>query len=172
MPKLHLGVVDVAYTEDGKAVTTGEVAEILEANYGVMRVFVELHEKDIAAELEQQLVGLIETAAQGGLQKKGSEQLDHSKWEKVDLKGYKKLNPAQDSEIPFNDVHFPKVDQMFRDYLSAGEWEMTSGQPTQAAQAGVSHRKKRPYAKSNKPRPSFIDTGLYQASFRSWMTDR
>jgi len=132
----HLGVVDVAYSEDGKTTTTGDVAEILEANYGVMRTFVELHEKDIANELSSQLMGMLESAKQG-------------------------------APLPLGSIQFPKIDAMFRDYLDHGEWEKTSGQPTQAAQNGVRTGKKRPYKKSNSPRPSFIDTGLYRGSFKT-----
>ena len=42
------------------------------------------------------------------------------------------------------------------------------GIKTTAARRGVSHLLPRPYARSNPPRPSFIDTGLYRASFRAW----
>jgi hypothetical protein len=37
-----------------------------------------------------------------------------------------------------------------------------------AADAGVNHRKKRPYAKRD-ARPAFVDTGLFVSSFRAWM---
>lgn len=40
------------------------------------------------------------------------------------------------------------------------------GVPTQAALDGVSHRLK---GKKGARRPSFRDTGLYQASFRAWV---
>jgi hypothetical protein len=54
--KLHLGVIDVPYPEE-KA-TTGEVAEILEAHYGVMRVFVEEYEDSITQEVEKKCSAL------------------------------------------------------------------------------------------------------------------
>ena len=38
--------------------------------------------------------------------------------------------------------------------------------PTRAALMGVNHRLK---IKRGAPRPSFIDTGLYQSSFRAWV---
>jgi len=44
------------------------------------------------------------------------------------------------------------------------------GIPTGAAEAGVNHRLLHPYAKDNPERPSFIDTGQYQADFKSWVT--
>jgi len=141
---VHLGVVDVAYTEDDKLTTTGKVAGILEANYGVMRTFVELHEDEIGDELVNQLMGMLESAKQG--------KLDEDIAERV------------------ADIHFPKIQAMFRNYLDAGEWEKTSGQPTQVALDGVRHSHKRPYANGKGPRPSFIDTGLYRSSFRTWVS--
>ena len=62
---VHLGVLDVAYTEDGKSTTTGEVAKILEANYGVIQTFVDLHEDEIGDELIDRLVGIFESSAMG-----------------------------------------------------------------------------------------------------------
>ena len=140
MAIVHFGVVDVAYTEKGKSTTTGDVAEILEDKYSVMQTFIDLHEKDIGNELADQLMGLLESARMG-------------------------------APVDMSKVMFPKVDAMFRDYLDRGEWEKQKGNmPTKVAQAGVSHRKKRPYVKENPARPSFIDTGLYQSSFRTWLT--
>ena len=41
------------------------------------------------------------------------------------------------------------------------------GVPTRAATHGVSHLRQNPFAPSA-PRPSFIDTSLYQRSFKAW----
>lgn len=137
MSVVHLGVIDVAYTEDGKATTTGQVAEILEANYAVMQTFVDLHEGDIADALADRMAGLLETS------------------ESTSLRGMR-------------EVDFPEVDRMFRDYLDAGEWERVTGNaPTIAAATGYRSRKKHP-TKQDQGRPSFIDTGLYRKSFRTW----
>lgn len=68
--------------------------------------------------------------------------------------------------MPTGDLFFPKIDKAFRDYLNSGEWEQTSGMPTKAALSGVRSGKMK---KDSKARPSFIDTGLYRASFRSWI---
>lgn len=138
--RLVFGVNDVAYTDPGsnRATTTGDVAEYLENDYHVMRTYLELHEKDIGDELVQALAGEIESLAQG---KPG----------RVDLSG-----------------PMAKIESEFRDYLDKGEWRQTSGQVIQAADAGVSRRRKHPYAK-RKQRTAFVDTGLYQASFRAWL---
>jgi hypothetical protein len=58
-----------------------------------------------------------------------------------------------------------KIASMFRKMLDSGELE---GAAEGAAQRGVNHRLKHPYAKRG-PRPSFIDTGLYQLSMRAWV---
>ena len=62
------------------------------------------------------------------------------------------------------------IETRFRHFLSQKEMDSLGvpGVPTKAALAGVSHRFKHPYAK-RAPRPSFIDTGLYEASFRAWV---
>lgn len=131
---VHLGVLDVAY-DAGE--TTGRVAQILEDNYGVMRVFAELHEQEIADALTKQMMGMLADAKRG-------------------------------APLPYGDIMFPKIDEEFRRYLDAGEWEATSGQPTQAAIGGKSKRKiAGKYADARK---SFVDTGLYQNSFRTWVT--
>ncbi len=71
-----------------------------------------------------------------------------------------------DGPVKLDRVHFPEVDAKFRDYLNTGEWEKITGQKTQAAIDRISARKKS--GKREAERPSFIDTGLYRKSFRSW----
>ena len=143
MTTLHLGVVDVAYSsDDGAGKTTGDVAGYLEDRYHIMRVFLENHEKFIGNTLADAVAGAIESMVQG---KPGAT---------LDLKGAA-----------------GKVEERFRDYLSSGELArmLPASQQSQAAAAGVNHRKITPYAKANKARAAFIDTGLYQASFRAWV---
>jgi hypothetical protein len=60
-----------------------------------------------------------------------------------------------------------QIESDFRDYLSADEWQKTTGQAIAAAQNGVSHRFKKVSGKKRGPRPAFIDTGLMSASFRA-----
>jgi hypothetical protein len=60
------------------------------------------------------------------------------------------------------------IEKMFRDSLTNKEYDgKLSNVPTVAAQRGVSHLFAHPYAR-RAPRPSFIDTGMYQASFTAW----
>lgn len=79
--KLSLGVVDVSYSDpDAKgAVTTGEVAEFLENKYHVMRVFYELHEKEIGQQIGVAVVERMESALQGNPMQSGDVKIDDLK---------------------------------------------------------------------------------------------
>ena len=124
------------------AVTTGDVAEILEAKYHVMETFYELHQEEIGDLIVRSLAAKIETIQQGG------------------YAGY---------DEPFAGAT-SVIEDEFKQFLSQKVMETLGipGVPTKAALAGVSHRFKHPYAQ-RAARPSFIDTGLYQASFKAWV---
>lgn len=150
---LHLGVVDLPYSNPPTkrhrskvprgAETTGDVAGWLETRYHVMENFYELHKDDIAADLEDGLAGALENILTGA---------------------------APFTNNPFGSAE-SKIEERFRDFLTNREMETIGypGVPTQAALDGVSHRFKNPY-KKRAPRPSFIDTGLYQSSEKTWIT--
>jgi hypothetical protein len=140
MTTLHLGVVDVGYTGEQGSTTTGDVAQYLEDRYHIMRVFVETHEEDIAKELVNQVAGAIESIAQG-----------------------RRISPNWKPAMG-------KIEQRFREFLDSGELNrmLPEQQQSAAAAAGINHRKKNP--NTEKSRQAFIDTGLYQASFRCWVT--
>ena len=124
------------------AVTTGDVAEILEAKYHVMESFYELHQEEIGDLIVRSLAAKIETIQQGG------------------YAGF---------DEPFAGAT-TVIEDRFKQFLSQKEIETLGipGVPTKAALAGVSHRFKHPYA-ARGARPSFIDSGLYQASFKAWV---
>ena len=73
------------------------------------------------------------------------------------------------SEFPkkvVSDEFTQSIQEDFRGYLDHEE----HGIKTMAAARGVSHLLPHPYSKNNpKPRPSFIDTGLYRSAFRAWV---
>lgn len=148
--KLHLGVLDHPYTEeDGE--TTGEVAQKLEDNYSVMAFFVNAHEDFIALQLENSFSGALNDLLNGAPQR-----------------------PVSDL---FNGA-CGRIETMFRLFLDNKEMDhQVGGVPTQASLNGVSHRFKsknrktasRKGVRANPVRPSFIDTGEYQASFKSWV---
>lgn len=152
MTTLHFGVIDLPYGKQGKmVVTTGDVATILEAKYGVMQAFFDRHKQDIATMMERGILILLESAIMGEPQ------------------------PPR----PFAEME-SGIAKLWRDFLDSAEIEAMGipGVPTQAALDGVSHRfkdvyntarfKKGPRAGQRKRprRPSFIDTGQYEASFR------
>src|ERR1700743_475626 len=126
---LHLGVTELPYNYGDKSMTTGDVAEILEAKYEVMQQFYDHHQQQIADDLAEGMVGVLESTLMGA-------------------------PPTLD---PYGSGT-SKGEQSFRDFLDRKEIETYGipGVPTQAALKGVSHRFKRPY-KKRPPRPSFID---------------
>jgi hypothetical protein len=158
--KLLLGVLDIPYEKQaprrvgvrrrgGRTTafsapasggqTTGDVAEILEAKYHVMEVFVEEHLDDITGALGQSLSDALEDAmggAPGG-----------------------NATTAAEADIQ----------AMFNKFIDSSEMEGLGipGVPTQAALKGINHRLLHPYAKSNPRRPSFKDTGQYEQTFRA-----
>ena len=122
--------------------TTGDVAEILEAKYHVMELFWELHQADIARDFEGSMLGSFESLVMGGPIT-------------LDLHG----------------TATSKIEDRFKQMLSNKELDSLGypGIPTAAAEAGVSHRFKRAY-KRRASRPSFVDTGLFMSSFKAWVT--
>jgi hypothetical protein len=148
--KLHLGVLDHPYTEE-VGITTGEVAQILEDNYSVMAFFFNAHKDFIALKLEDDLAGALNDLLNGAPQR-----------------------PVSDL---FNGA-CGKIETKFRLFLDNKEMDyQVGGVPTQASLDGVCHRLKsknrktasRKGVRANEVRPSFIDTGEYQTSFKSWV---
>ena len=146
MPVLHLGVIDQPYNEPpGKghnrtgAKTTGDVAEILEGKYHIMEIFFEEHKEDIAKSLEVSLQGALENLLMG----------------------------APTSVAPFGQAS-AQIENRFKKFLSEKEMDRLGypGVPTKASLMGISHRFK---GKRGPPRPSFIDTGMYENSMKAWV---
>jgi hypothetical protein len=156
---IHLGVIDIPYVHPPSKVpqakkgkkgpvkqkvqsgtqTTGDVAGWLEKKYGVMQAFVDMQLPAIAVELEESLAGALENLMMG----------------------------APVGNGPFVTAE-SNIAQMFKTFLAEGEIEHASvpGVPTQAALKGINHRLG---INRGAPRPSFIDTGLYQQSFIAWI---
>ena len=160
MTELILGVIDVPYSDDGKKpprrrrhnkkgrsvgeepadtgpTTTAQVAKILEDKYGVMQAFYALTKDDILGECIHSLEGALEDLYAGA--------------------------PVHD---PYAEAT-QNIDAGFRQFLMQGEIESMgiAGVPTQASIDRQSLRFKSGVASG--PRPSFIDTALYELSFRS-----
>lgn len=151
---LHLGVVDIPYSgapsrhrRKGNVAsgtqTTGDVAGWLEDKYHVMEHFYEQRQDVVVAAVEDSVQGAVESLLMGA-----SFKID-----------------------PFGSAT-SKIEGEFREFLSSREIESVGypGVPTKAAQRGVNHRLRHPYRRANPRRPSFVDTALYQASFRAWVS--
>ena len=165
---LHLGVTEAPYATNTKTAprrvavrtvkggkpraisaapsggeTTGDVAQILEDKYHIMEIFVEeIGADQIAKAIEHSAAVAIETL----------------------ISGHGRNTPESFLSLEAEG----EIEDAFRLFLSQQEMDGTQpGVPTKAALAGVSHRFAHPYAK-RAPRPSFIDTGLFQSHFKVW----
>jgi hypothetical protein len=130
------------HTGYAKGQTTGTIAHILEDRYGIMRVFYDQNKSTVISMIEDALAGAIKNVLAGGPPT---------------------IEPAAQG--------MQQIASMFKHDLSQRRFDgLTSPgkTPTAAAMRGVSHRFKRPYVR-RPSRPSFIDTGLYQASFKAWI---
>jgi len=142
--KLHLGVLVQPYRARSRrvgAVTTGDVAEILEARYGLMAAFYRVHQEEVVEAVGNSLSGAFETLMMGQRVDPWGEAMQSIQ------SAFRKFISSREAER----VGIP-------------------GTPTKAALRGVNHRLKHPYRKSNPRRPSFRDTGLLMASFRAWVS--
>jgi hypothetical protein len=148
---LHLGITDIPYNRaqsrrskrSAATITTGDVAEILEARYGIMAMFMKRHEHDVIADMENSIRGAVENVLVGA------------------PINFELFNAGMQS-----------VEGRFRRFIVEGEVEHSgiAGVPTQAALRGVNHRYKHPYRR-RASRRSFIDTGLYVQSFKAWVDE-
>lgn len=157
MTKLHLGVVDVPYTEapeePGKKrrkkksrapPTTGDVAEWIEDKYHVIENFYRINEQGIASSLENSLAGALESVMMGA---------------PVD----QFLGAGAAFATATNEI-----EDCFRNFIDTKGMDALGypGVPTKAAIKGIRSRFKK---RRDPGRPSFQDTGLYEASFKSWV---
>jgi hypothetical protein len=123
----------------GATVTTGDVAEILEDNYGVMKHFSEMFEEEIAAEMTNALSGAIEHSMATG------ESL---------------------SSTPYQEA-LGNIERHFQDFIDQKMLDgVVEGVPTLASIEGIRSRFKN---RLDPGRPSFQDTGLYERNFAAWV---
>jgi hypothetical protein len=117
--------------------TTGDVANQLEKRYGIMGHFVGMQKKMIAREVMEEILGTLQ-----------------------------KRKPQHPMDA---------ISTRLKQAISNREFDGIPGVPTKAAQMGISTRFKGGKRKGSRrdkvkrtgvARPSFIDSGLYQASIR------
>lgn len=149
--KLHKGSMRrLARQYKGGAVsaakeTTGDVAELLEAHYGIMARFMEAHgpeiEQAFAETMENALVDLLAGAPMTG-------------------------------NSPYGDAE-ERVKVLFQQFIESEEMARMGvpGVPTKAALKGINLRLAHPYAKGNPRRPSFVMSGLFLNSFEAWVEE-
>lgn len=172
--KLHLGVLDVAYStaktgnpNGGGNETTYSVAMKLEQRYHVMRTFFESRKQKIADFLAESIANSMADMVRG-------RQLKGSKAAKFSNKFHGIETSYERSSLTYSADQ--KIENEFRRFIFANEMQKMSieatGKPlSMAAIKGINHRKKHPYSRKNKERPFLVDTGLFISSFRAWTKD-
>lgn len=141
---LHLGVTVLPYrsrSAKASAMTTADVAEILEAKYGLFTGFWRVKQEDVAADLEVSLGGAMESLMMG-----------------------RAVDPWGSATQAINQRFRDFINSKEAERIGL------PGVPTKAALKGVNHRLKRPYRGRNARRPSFRDTGMLVSSFVSWVS--
>lgn len=145
MVTLHIGVIETKYADSKKSVGTGDVATWLERRYGVLGGFVGAHTQEIANDLAQSVKSQIKNLMLGA--------------------------PAGD---PFAQAS-QDITTRAKQFISSGEAErvLSKGKPNPVpTQAAIDRKSSR--MKSGKragPRPSFIDTGMYQGALITWVDE-
>jgi hypothetical protein len=141
--RLHLGVLDLLYENGGKS--TGDVAQLLENRYHILEIFAEEAGGDVISKV-------FEHSAQDAIE---------------DL-----IGGAPVSVISLTLAGEEEIATATRIFIDQRELDgVVPGVPTKAARKGVNHRLKHPTSRNNPERPSFRDTGTYQAALRAWTTE-
>jgi hypothetical protein len=126
-----------------KTMTAEDVAAILEAKYQVVDEFTKLH----AADIQLAILSQFEKVAG-----------DYMAGARRPSNMGNALKPAT-----------KEIEAMFKKFLDTEEMNgRVPGVPTKAALAGVRHGRGSK-TMQGVSRPSFIDTGIYRASFRAWV---
>jgi hypothetical protein len=159
---LHMGFINTPYTKEtmtrpatsakeemkrqrrrsfSKTMTAEDVANILENRYNIVETFSAIYEEKINRIL---LEGFSEVAS-SAIKDRGGSTI-------AKLKNLMKPNTK-------------RIENMFKEFLNNEEMNgMVEGVPTGAALEG----KRRGRKSRSGGRPSFVDTGIYRASFRCW----
>jgi len=152
MPKLYLGVIDQPYTNatympgsKKSTATTGMVAEWLENKYHIMEHFWQIYGESSKAVIPGLLLKSLTRTVNTLL---------------ISKRAPRQINPFGTAT--------GEIEVLFKQMLDAKELDTLGypGIPTKQALIGYSNRFKR---RRGPVRPSFIDTGLYQASFKAWV---
>jgi hypothetical protein len=131
-----------------KTMTAEDIANILETDYSIVDVFNQIY----GDEIEDTVSGVYENVVVKIFSEEG--------------KFIQKRKFASEEMVKFMQPKTKEIEKMFKSFL---DMEEMNGQgprgediPTDAAKTGKGRRSKR-------PGPSFIDTGVYRASFKAWV---
>lgn len=138
---LNLGVVDVSYVDGDGTTTTGDVAGYLENQYHVMRIFLEENGDFIHERITNSVVGAIESIEQG------------KRVPRLDLK------PAMGD-----------IEERFRDALDSGELHDVLPASQKVSDATLKTNLRKKIVNQDEMRQAFIRSGLFQSSFRAWIS--
>jgi hypothetical protein len=123
--------------------TAEDVARILDAKYHILDEFTKLHNAEINLAILSQFEKVAGDVMTGARRSANLGNL---------------LKPAT-----------KEIEAMFKKFLDTEEMNgRAPGVPTRAALMGVRHGRGSKTMRGV-PRPSFIDTGVYRASFRAWV---
>lgn len=145
---IHTKTLSRAQRAYGTGRTTGQIASILEARYGIMRAYYDNRKANV-------ILPAIERSVKGAL---------------INI-----MN-GQPGVVAMETAAMFRITEDFQEALSMkrfDSWISRGGTypvPTLASQGGVSMRHKSGFTKGKLSRPSFINTGFYQSSFVTWMS--
>jgi hypothetical protein len=148
MRNLVFGVVDIpygfAYGEDTENpdMTTGDVADFLEADYAIMQNFFKKYEAEILELISNYSIDILNDILNG-----------------TPIKIESAISSA-----------LPEIRNLFEKFILEKEMDyLVSGVPTKRSKKGIIHRKKKVYYEPY--RPSFLDSRMYMSSFRAYIDD-
>lgn len=177
MPTLHLGTLDVAYSDaNGDATqTTFQVAEELEKRYAPMQTFFESRKQKIADWLADDIANAINRLVRNGtaIKNTGTRTTRRLKqW--YEPAGGQRILTSEQSSLTYGADQ--RIETEFRRFIFSNEMGNIADARglggTFAAKAGVSRRFKDVYNSKGKrkARPFLVDSGLYVSTFRVWTT--
>lgn len=194
---LNLGVFDLPYSHEGNisSATTGKVAQWLEDEYGIMQVFCDMYHKDIINGITNSIQGSLESILSGHADINTHDPFG-SATSMIDAK-FKNFIATEEMAnvtrittdifgfLPTNAVNRPvptraalmgkssrfKIGKNFK-------WKRSGKKPKTSKFTKLTtdmfgflpdDMPKERNSIIGQRRPSFIDTGLYQSSFKSWV---
>jgi hypothetical protein len=168
---LHFGFVNTPYTQETiaapvraakkeferkkrrgfpKVKTAEKVADILEDTYDIVHQFFYKYDEEIGSIVSNSFANYTVDVLAGAADE--TEEGFRSRRHKI----------VSDRMVKYMRPSSEKIEKLFKKFLDREE-AIGPGVPTDAALFGIRRGRK-----TGRRRPSFIDTGIYRASFRAW----